>query len=1472
MSDKAGTAVSDPLTRAAELAALSPYVPEWLLSRALVDPGVLRPEAGVRMQAAVAFADIAGFTALAERLAATGREGAEELTALLNRVYATLLDAATAEGGSVAHFGGDAMTVLFPAGGAPGSLTHRDEGIILAPAVLRAIRGALAMQRAFAVVTAQPTSAGEAHLTLEVGISAGALVAGVIGRPEIGLEFVVAGRTVDRAAAAERSATPGTIHLDSELVPLVIGHVVLGAGTPTAHLVLATTAPDPLRRATSAQRAMLNWADLAEEESSTLLAALRPFLPLGAGDPHRWAAGAGEHRRITTAFLGFSGLDYDQDPYPLRKLQAYFTLVQEAVAPFGGRVNRVLTGDKGSVLHLLFGAPVAHEDDAARALRAALAVQTHAALPFPVEQRIGIATGPVFAGALGSPERREYTVLGATVNLAARLTQAANPGQTLLDSATAERAGALFRLHPQPARKIRGLSEPIPVWSLEGEDQPEADAVLRYFSGDDRVRLVGRDDELERIDAIMREAQDGKGQVLLITGEAGIGKSRLTEELISRWMLSGGVAYAGAAQAYGARQLYQPWIELLRAFCDLRPGLAPAQQQARLQSRVQELAPLLADEAGLLAQLLGLDAPSTDLAPDQEPPAGHFATPTDGATDEDQIRSQRRSELILELLRAAARRHPVLLVLDGLQWADPASLALVDLVAHETPALPVLLCLEARAGAQLPLAALRGPNAHTVLLGELTAPARAELLQELTSRKQHPLTPALAGLIQERSQGNPFFMEELLAALDGSAASAGDSTPTPPTDRKPVPPVPGASRGWNTSAARGGAAPLPPRAGPLPMPDTIEGVLMARLDRLPDLARLVVRQAAVLGSTVPRAVLRGLIAAEISDEALQRSLDDLAEADLLLPDPASAEPVYHFKHPLIQRVAYESLAYAQRRSLHGQAGAILERLHGPNASEPTDALAYHYGLSDRYAEGRVYLEKAGDRAVALFALPQAVQYYQQALAPGRWPELAAAPGTPPDEAVLLPYLSLHRKLGWTQLRSSDYAGAEATLRAALGVCPPDAWEERAVLYCELAAMYETRGRYNQALEICTQAEAVLAGHLPGRLHAVLEVRMGSTLYRLGEYAAALTVLNTALPVLVQLGAGAELALAYNILGHISLMRADLSDARAHYERSLDQRRQENDLWGMANAYNNLGNVCWAAGQFAAAHDYYEQSLALREHMSDPGGAAMVYTGLATVNLQTGNLAEAARCVDLAITLAEQVGRIESTVLGLVWKAELRDVEGDFPAALALYRQAMALAEQTHSAHFTGRAGLGMALVQLRMGHLAAAQQGLDAWAPHGTNSVELVAIWLITSAELALTVGDLDSAEALLTQAAAAGEHYGALYLWCRAARMRGELELRRNAPAQAAAHATLARTLAEQMPARIELAQALDLLARCYEADPTLSGALPPAALLTQAVEILESCGPNRYLAPSARHLAGLAEAEGADGMAPAESEVREY
>ena len=1455
-----------PQYRAAEVAALGAYVPDWLISRALVDPAVLRPAAGGRLHAAIAFADIAGFTPLAERLAATGREGAEELTALLNRVYTALIEAATRYGGGVVHFGGDAMTVLFPAGGTPPGPRRPDRPgdalWALAPAILRALRGARAMQEAFDAFRTIQTGAGAVRLTMEVGISAGQVMAGVVGRPEIGLEFVLAGRPVDRAGLVEHHAPPNAVHLDAELVPLVSRQVTLGSSTAGGRAVL-DVAPSPPRRAPSAHRLVPTAVALADDESDTLIEALLPFVPPAVGGAPEAAGGwapAGEHRHITTAFIAFSGLDYDADPYPLHKLHAYFCLVQEAVAPFGGRVNRVLMGDKGSVLHLLFGAPVAHEDDAARALRAMLHLGQAGEWPFPGAQRIGIATGPVFAGALGAKTRREYTVLGTTVNRASRLMEAAAPGQVLLDAATAERAPATLRLAPLPPQDLRGLGEPIPVWRLEGEDAPEDDAVLRLFAGrGDRVRLVGRAAELAQAEAILEAARAGNGQVLLLTGEAGMGKSRLAEEVLSRWLLSGGVAYAGTAQAYGAGRLYQPWVEILGDLCDLRPGLPPAEQQARLADRVAELAPALAADLPLLAQFLGLAAP--DL---RGVPSGPWLLPPgrEGASAGPEAEQRRRDALIREMLRTAAARRPVLLLLNGLQWADPASLALLDRVAEDTADLPLLVCLEARPGVTYELAALARPNAHTITLDELPPAERRELLAELAAQRSRPPDPALVELIGERSQGNPFFIEELFAALERGEWAAGapawppheeaGDRPGPASTRAqpdaPRPPPPAVER----IAERRATGPLPPEPLPVRIPETIEGVVMARLDSLDEQARQVVRHAAVLGATVSRPALRSLVHAALADTALDRALATLVEADLLRPDDEGDPPGYRFRHNLTRQVAYESLPYAERRRLHARAGLALEALHGAAAPEHHATLAYHFGLSELHPQGRAYLEKAGDWAAGLFALPEATRYYQQALAPGRWPE-RGADAAPADPELLLRQVALHRKLGRAQVRTGDYAGAEASLHQALALCPAPAWEESVAIGCEIAWMYEIQGNYHAALQACQAAEAELVQHPPTGLWGRLRARLAGVLFRRGNYSEALVALNAALPLLIAEGAANELAAAYNLLGNVSLMRGDMDDARLQYERALDLYQGHDDLWGMAVCYNNLGNVCWCIGQLIAARDYYEQSLALREQMGDPGGAATVYTGLASTFWQMGELAEAHRCADLAIRLAEQVGRVESTVLAHIEQANLLETEGDWPGALARLEQAHALAQAAGSTFLAGRTGLGQAQVHLRRGDLAAAQAGLVTWGPQMGAYAELVQIWLLISAEVALATGQPGTALGLLTQVAAAAEQYQAQFVWCRTERLLGELALQRHDPATAVAHARQARARAERMPAWIELAQALDLLARCYEAAPDQPGALPPAALLAQAVSILEECGPTRFLAPLQTRLAAL-------------------
>ena len=242
--------------------------------------------------------------------------------------------------------------------------------------------------------------------------------------------------------------------------------VTLGLGATTSRPVLAVKPPPPAPR-----RLRLDGVLLPDAENEALLAALRPFLPPGASSP--WPRSPSTQRRVTTAFIRFSGLDYDYDPQPLHKLQTYFTLVQEAIAPFGGRIHRLLGGDKGSMLHLLFGGPLAQED-AAQALRAAHAILADCPLPFPGEYALGIATGPAFAGVLGSPTRREYTLLGEVVQRAARLAEIALPGQILVDAATAERSGPPFRLRALPRAPCRGCGKRSRsgVWRATTRPQP----------------------------------------------------------------------------------------------------------------------------------------------------------------------------------------------------------------------------------------------------------------------------------------------------------------------------------------------------------------------------------------------------------------------------------------------------------------------------------------------------------------------------------------------------------------------------------------------------------------------------------------------------------------------------------------------------------------------------------------------------------------------------------------------------------------------------------------------------------------------------------------------------------------------------------------------------------------------------------------------------------------------------------------
>ncbi|MFQ5419363.1 MAG: adenylate/guanylate cyclase domain-containing protein, partial [Anaerolineae bacterium] len=378
-------------------------------------------------------ADISGFTPLTEALTQglSADQGAEELTRALAAVFTPLIAQVHRYGGSVIKFGGDALIVWF----------GREKRGRRTAVARRAVTAAWRMQKAIGVHGHVPTPIGTVTLRMKIGMAAGAVQRFNLGLAPIGYEDVLAGNTLDRMAAAEHHAQPGDIILDAATAALV-GSSIVAVGkmrdgvTAVAHLTRPAK-PKPWPE--------LTWSD---EQADVLAERLAAYVPQAIYETLLTGRNeVAELKPVVSLFVQFHGIDYDNDPDVAQKLQTYFSQAQRAVARYHGRLNRLITGDKGSLLHIIFGAPRSVEEQEARAARCALDLQAECGgLPFITMQRIGVTTGRVFAGPVGSPHRHDYTTMGDTINLSARLMQHAADDQVLLETAVREQLGSRFDL------------------------------------------------------------------------------------------------------------------------------------------------------------------------------------------------------------------------------------------------------------------------------------------------------------------------------------------------------------------------------------------------------------------------------------------------------------------------------------------------------------------------------------------------------------------------------------------------------------------------------------------------------------------------------------------------------------------------------------------------------------------------------------------------------------------------------------------------------------------------------------------------------------------------------------------------------------------------------------------------------------------------------------------------------------------
>ncbi len=751
--------------------------------------------------------------------------------------------------------------------------------------------------------------------------------------------------------------------------------------------------------------------------------------PAPAAPPAARAANVAERRQIAVMFcdlVGSTALSTQLDPEDLREvIAAYHGCVAETVTRFGGYVAKYM----GDGVLVYFGYPEAHEDDAENAVRAALALIPAMAELFPSptpprragedkerghQVRIGIATGLVVVGELlGTGEVQERNVVGETPNLAARLQSAAAPDTVVVDATTRRLAGELFEYEAIAPAALKGFAGPVAIWRVLRERTIASRFEALWAAN--RTPLIGREEEMDLLMRRWQQIKQGEGRVVLLAGEPGIGKSRLTAALEDNLKDEAHVCLRYFCQPHHQGSALQPIIGQLQHAARFEANDSDSARQAKLDAVLAREGAIAPEDMVLFAELLGFAV-------------GRAQNAAGGSMDPQRNRRRLLNGLIGRL-QTLARRCPVLMLFEDVHWADPTSLELLTLTIERLAALPILLVITFRPDYQPPWTGQ--PHVTMLTLSRLSQRERATLIGHITGGKTLP--PQLLDQIVDRTDGVPLFVEELTKAVLESeqVREAGDHFA------------------------------LEQPAQPLAIPSTLQASLMSRVDRLGS-AREVLQIGAAIGREFPYDVLAAV--AGLPDAVLQDALVRLTEAELVFLRGTPPNAVYIFKHALVQDSAYSTMLRGQRQQLHAAIAAVLEKRFPDIVKTTPEVIAQQYERAGQSEKAIAYWRQAADRDLRRFAMKEAIGHYSNALR-----LVTALPQSPQRDDL---ELVLNLGLGLAQIiaigPSSNEAAAHYRRALALANTRPDRGRERFLATWGIWFNATTAGRGRDAADLADE--------------------------------------------------------------------------------------------------------------------------------------------------------------------------------------------------------------------------------------------------------------------------------------------------------------------------------------------------------------------------------------------------------------------
>jgi class 3 adenylate cyclase/tetratricopeptide (TPR) repeat protein len=935
----------------------------------------------------------------------------------------------------------------------------------------------------------------------------------------------------------------------------------------------------------------------------------------------------GERKQVTVLFADLKDsteLIRGLDPEAAQQLlDPALHRMMAAVHRFEGTVNQVL----GDGIMALFGAPIAHEDHALRACYAALAMQT-AMQPYTEEvrrsrglelrMRVGLNSGEVVVRAIGNDLHMDYSAVGETTVLAARMEQTATPGTIRLPTATLRLVEGLVHVTALGPVPVKGLADPVEVFELTGASLLRRR--LQAAAARGLTRFVGRQPELDAVWQARERVAAGHGQVVAVVGEAGVGKSRLVYECVQAQDMQGWRVLESASVSYGKATPYFPVIDLLKRYAQIEGADDPRTRRARLTGQVLTLDEALQDTLPPLLALL-------DALP-EDSPFRQWEPPQ---------RRQHTLAAVKRLLLRESQEQPLLLVFEDLHWIDAETQALLDSLVESLPTARLLLLVNYRPEYQH---GWGSKTYYTQLRLDPLPPASAdEFLHALLG--DDPSLAALTPLLIARTEGNPFFLEESVRTLVETGVLAGE---------------PGAYR-----LAR-------PLDG-LQVPATVQAVLAARIDRLPPEEKRLLQTAAVIGTDVPFALLQAI--ADVSEEALHRGLAHLQAAEFLYETRLFPEPEYTFKHALTHEVAYGSLLLERRRGLHARLVEALEALAPERAGEQVEHLAHHALRGEVWGKAVTYCQQAGARAHDRAAFHEAVAYFDQALqALAHLPEHG-------DTRVLA--IELRLALGNSLNRLGEYERRRALLGEAAALAR--ALDDRTRLGRVLAQMVHVlkmRGDYDGGITAGQQALALAAELGDSALQGDASLQLGHLYHVIGDFGRAAELLRrnagsadreSGSPAQYRrIASRAWLALPLSALGAFT-------EGRHHGEEALRLATLEGREAALTMAHGCLGGLYLVQGDLEHAIRVLEPGLALCRASGDRAWLPGIVASLGYAAVLQGRLAEGCALLEEAIREESRMGVPQNHSSRVRRLSEVCRLTGRYDEAWQHARQALDLARQ-----------------------------------------------------------------------------------------------------------------------------------------------------------------------------------------------------